>query len=102
MLLEPDVDQPAEKGAGGEHDRARRELEAGLGRDAGHAVAFEQQVVDRLLEDREPRLVFEATPYRLLVEHAVGLGARRAHRGTLARVEDSGVAIGLVVGRTTV
>ncbi len=51
------------------------------------AVAVERQVVDGLLKQREVRLVLEPAPDRRLVEHAVGLRPRRAHRRALARIE---------------
>ncbi len=54
------------------------------GHDAGDAVALDDQVVDRLLEERQVGLVLEAAADRGLVEDAVGLRARRAHGRALA------------------
>ena len=56
------------------------------------------QIVDRLLEERQIRLVFQAAADRLLVEHAVGLGPRRAHRRPLARIQHPELDPGLVGG----
>jgi hypothetical protein len=89
VLLEPDVNQPAQESAGGEHDRSRPKLDAGLRHDAGDAAAFEQQVVHGLLEDGKARLMLQPTSNRVAIEDAIGLRARRAHCGTLARIEDA-------------
>ena len=96
------MDQAGQERAGGQHDGVRLEANAELrddARDAGvGAVAVERQVVDRLLEQRQVRLVLEAATDRLLVEHPVGLRARRAHRRPLARIEDAELDAGLVGG----
>ncbi len=47
-------------------------------------VAFEDQIVDRLLKKAKIRLVFEAMADRRLVQNAVGLGARRPNGRALA------------------
>jgi hypothetical protein len=78
------MDQAGEEGAGGQHHRFGLEAQADLGDDAGDAVAGDAEVVDRLLEQREVRLVLQPAADRRLVQHAVGLGARGAHRRALA------------------
>ena len=102
VVLEADVDQPRQERAGRQHDGVRLEADAELRDDAGdagiRAVPVERQVVDRLLEQREVRLVLEARANRLLVENAVGLRARRAHRRPLARIEHPELDAGLVGG----
>ena len=81
---------------------SRVEPDAELGDDAGDAgvgaVAIEGQVVDRLLEQREVGMVFEAGADRLLVEQPVGLRARRAHRRALAGIQYAELDAGLVGG----
>ncbi len=61
-------------------------------------IAFEHQIVDRLLEQRQIGLVFQAGPDRLPVKDAVGLSAGRAYRRSLARVQDAELDPGLVGG----
>ena len=61
-------------------------------------VAFEQEVVDRLLEEREVRRLLEAAADRALVQHPVRLGAGRADRCALAGVEGPELDSGLVRG----
>ena len=53
------------------------------------AIAFHDQVVTGLREQGQVRLVFQTATDRLLVQHAVGLRARRTHGRTLARIEDA-------------
>ena len=76
------MDLPGEESACGEHDRARAEFEPKLSYYAHCRVALEQDVVDRLLEKAEMRLVFKAAADGLAVKRPVGLGARRPHGGT--------------------
>ena len=87
VVLQADMDQPGKEGPGGQHDRAPAKRKPELRDDADHAVALEQNVVHRLLEQRQIRLVLEARADRLLVEHPVGLRAGRAHRRPLGRIQ---------------
>ena len=91
VVLQPDVDQAGQEGARRQHDGLGLEAQPDLRDHAGHPrsgpVAVDGEIVDRLLEQREVRLVLEAMADRRLVEHAVGLRARCAHRRTLAGVE---------------
>ncbi len=50
-------------------------------------LAFDDQVVDRLLEQVEIRLRLQRIAHRGLVQHPVGLRAGRPHRRALARVQ---------------
>jgi hypothetical protein len=54
---------------------------------AGDALALEQQVVDRLLNDSQARLVFEVLADRALIENPIRLSTGGPHRRSLARVE---------------
>ena len=49
MIVQPDVDAPAEKRPHRQHDRRRMKFDAELRDDAGHTVPVRQQVVDALL-----------------------------------------------------
>ena len=81
------MDAAAEEGTHREHHRSRSELETHLGARTHHAIAFHQQIVDRLLEQGEVRLGFEGAADEAAVEIAVDLGAGRAHRRPLAGVQ---------------
>jgi hypothetical protein len=96
IILQPDVNQSGEKGSGGKHHRARGEFEPDLGYYARHAVAFEQQIVHCLLENTQPRLVFETGTDSPSVKHPVGLRAGGAYCGSLARVENTELDAGFV------
>ena len=98
VVFQADMDQARQERAGRQHHRVRMEGQADLGHDPDHPVAVQQQVVDRLLEQRQVRLVFEARPDRLLVENAVGLRAGRADRRPLAGIEDAELDAGFVGG----
>ena len=77
----------AEEGAGGQDDPRRANPQSALGNDAAHAVAFHEQVIDSLLKQFQPRLGLDDAADGVAVQHAVCLGARRAHRGALAPIE---------------
>jgi hypothetical protein len=96
MVLEPDMDLAVEEGAGRQHHRAGAKADADLRHGADHAIALDHQVVDRLLEQRQVRLVFQHAADRGLVQDAVGLGPGRAHRRPLAAVEDAELDAALV------
>ena len=55
---------------------------------APHSV-FDQKVVDLALDDRQIGRLPDRLLHRRGVELAIGLGARAAHRGSLAAVEDA-------------
>jgi hypothetical protein len=87
VVIQPHVDAPTEERAHGEHHRRRAELDAGDGQHSTHAVVLDDQVRALLLEQREVGLVLERAPHEGLVELAVRLHARGAHRRTLAGIE---------------
>jgi hypothetical protein len=87
VLRLADVDLAGEEGAGGEHHRGRFEADAGLRDRTAHRVAFDDQVVDGGLEHGEVGLRFHHAADRGAIQRAVGLAARRAHRGTFRCVE---------------
>ena len=60
--------------------------------------ASRQQVRDLGLEQREVRLVLEHRADRLLVQRTIGLGTRRAHGRTLARVQRPELDAGAIDG----
>ena len=89
VVVEADVDLAAEEGAGAQHHRFGAKADAALGDDADGAIALDDQIVDRLLEDLQVGLVFQNGTDRRLVQHAVGLRAGGAHRRPFAAVEDA-------------
>jgi hypothetical protein len=66
----------------------RRKAHAELGHHTGDAVAVQDQVVTGLRENRQVGLVFQAAANRLPIQYTIGLRARRAHRRSLARIEN--------------
>jgi hypothetical protein len=74
----------------------RKKAQAHLREHAHDAVAVQQQVVDRLLEQRQVRLVLDRLADRGAVQRAVGLAARRAHRRALAGVQRAPLDAGAV------
>ncbi len=84
------------------HDRAGAEPDARLRHRADHALAlpgrFDHQVIDRLLEQPQIRLVFEPGADGLLVEQTIGLRAGGAHCGAFGTVEDAELDAGFVGG----
>ena len=82
-----DMDQAAQERAGGQDRRAAGELAAVHQAHAGHGAIGDQQVVDLAFDHREIFRLADRALHRLGVELAVGLGARAAHRRTLAAIE---------------
>ena len=99
-LLQPDVDQSGQERSRRQHDRVGLEGHAHLRDHAGYAGAgaavVDREVVDRLLEQREVRLVLEPAADRGLVEDPVRLRARRPHGRPLARIERAKLDPGFV------
>ncbi len=88
-LLLAAVDQAAQEGAGGEHDRARPEA-AAVGRDdAGGGALFDDEVLDRGLDHLQVGRGADGGLHGGLVELAVGLGARALHGRALGAVEQA-------------
>ena len=98
VVVEPDVDAPAEERADGEHHRARAEFDARDRDDATHDAVLDDEIAALLLEQREVRLILERAPDERLVERAIRLHARRAHRRTLAGVERARLDRGRIRG----
>ena len=99
MVLQADVDEPAEEGAGGQNHRLCMKPGPRLRDHPGDAIAFKDEVIDRLLEDLQVRLVLQLGADRRAIEDAVGLGAGGAHCGPLAAVEGAPLDPGCVSGQ---
>ena len=97
-IVEPDMDAAVQERARGQHHCPRAEPDADLGDGAHHPVALHHQVVHRLLEQHQVRLVFQPRPDRRLVEQPVGLRPGGAHGRPLGAVEDAELDPGLVGG----
>ena len=102
VVLQADVDAPVQKGAGCQNHRLAAKPNASLRHRACHPVAMpvalHRQVVHRLLEQPQVRLVLQPPADGCLVEDAVCLGAGGTHRRPLAAVEDAELDAGLVGG----
>ncbi len=82
-----DMDQAAQEGAGGEHDGPCPDLASVRQRETGDAGIANDQVVGLGFDHREIRDVGDRLLHGGGVELAIGLGARPAHRRSLAPVE---------------
>src|SRR5690348_9304087 len=81
------MDLAGEKRADRQHHPRRADRQTHLRDDTSDAAVLDHEVVDRLLEDFEIRLPLDDAPDRGLVQRAIGLAARRAHRGTFRRIQ---------------
>ena len=98
VVFQSHVDEAGEESPRRQHHRPALEHDAELGSHPGDAVAVEQQVVNRLLKQREVRLVFQPSSDGGLVQHTVGLRAGGAHRRPLGRIERAELDARLVGG----
>ncbi len=93
VVLQAHVDLAVQERAGRQHDGAPAERDARLRDRAGHAVGavhrLDHQVVHGLLEQPQVGLILQPMPNRGLVENAICLRARGAHRRPLGPVEDA-------------
>ena len=78
-VLHADMDQSAQECPRRQHHVARLEDDAQLCTHASHGIALENQIVHRLLEQREIDLVFQARAHRLFVQQAIRLGTGGPH-----------------------
>ena len=83
------MDTTIEKRARREHNRARAKAYADLCDCADDAIALDHQIIDRLLEQPEIRLVFQAAADGSAIQHAIGLRTRGTHGRPFAGVEDT-------------
>ena len=91
-----DMDEAAEKGAGGQHDGAGAKLAPVREPDAGAAPVADEEVVGLAFDHVEIRLGRECGLHGAGIEPAVGLGARAAHGRALAPVEQAELDAGRV------
>jgi hypothetical protein len=89
VVRQPDMDQTIEEGAGGQHHGGASKRMPSCVTTPLTRSPLEDQVVRRLLEQRQVRLVFEATADRLLVQLPVGLGAGGPYRRALGGIQDA-------------
>ena len=92
------MDAAGEESADGQHHGARPKLDARDRHHAAHAFALDDEIAAFLLEEREVRLVLERVTDKRLVELAIGLHARRAHRRTLAGIQRARLDRGRIRG----
>ena len=86
-VLETNVDEAVEKGAGGHDHGPDAEDLVQRGADADHPAALDQDFIHHRLADSQVRLVFQHPLHAQPVEQPVGLGAGGTHRRALAGVE---------------
>ena len=86
-LLVADMNEAVEECAGGEHDRARRQLSAVAGADAEDAAIADQQILGPAFQDFEIGRGADRCLHGLPVQLAVGLRPRPLHRRALGAVE---------------
>ena len=89
MVVQAHMDLAIQEGAGGQHHGLAAELDAHLRDGTDHAVALHHQVVHRLLEQPQIRLVFQHFADGRFVQNAVSLCPRSAHGGAFGTVQNA-------------
>ena len=91
VILHAHMDAPAKERAHGHHHAGRLDANPDARHHPAHRVPVDDEVGDRLLEQREPWRALQHPANVAPVERAIDLGAGRPHRGTLAGVEGAEV-----------
>ena len=86
VVIQADMNLAVEESADRQHHGAGAEFQAHLRYGADDAIVFDDQILDRLLEDHQVRLVFQRGADRLTIKHTVSLSARGANSRTFACV----------------
>ena len=86
-LLQAHMDHTAEERTNGKDDRACAEFETHLRHDAANPARFHHQVLNRLLEHRQARLIFDDVANSHSIQLPVSLGSRRPHRRAFTRIQ---------------
>ena len=100
VVVEAHMHFAVQEGSGRQHHSPGFEANAHLRDNAGHSIAFNNQIIAGPLEQPQVRLVLKPTPNGCPVQHAIGLGAGRAHRGALRSIQDAELDAGLVGRRS--
>ena len=100
IIIQPYMHLAIQEGARGEHDGLRPEPDAQLGDDAHHPVAFQQQVIHRLLEEGQIGLILQRLPNGLAIQDTVCLGARGSNRGAFTGIEDPELDASVIGGNS--
>lgn len=96
VVVQANVNLAVEERASGQHHGTSAEAQPNLRDGTDNAVAFNDQVFDGLLEQPEIRLIFQTMTDRLLIENAVGLGARRTYGRPFRRIQNAKLDAALV------
>src|SRR5579871_368666 len=96
VILQPDVDEALEKGAGGEDHTLGLEGLTDLRFDAAHAPVLDQQPLDARLADGQIGRDLEHPLHARAIGCLVGLRAARPYGRTFARIEEAELDSGLV------
>lgn len=89
IVLQAHVNQAIQERTRSQHHGLGAELQTDLGNGTDHAIALHHQVFDRLLEQPEVWLVFQAATDSLAVQHPISLSARSANCWPLRSIEDA-------------
>ena len=92
------MDQARQERPSGQYHRLGAEFQAQLRNDARDPIAFDDHVIDRLLDKEQVRLVFQAAANGVAIKHAVGLCAGRPDGGAFRGVQRPELNPGLVGG----
>ena len=93
------MDLAVQKCTGRQHHGLGAELDTDLRHGTDHTVAFNHQVIHRLLEQPKIGLIFQHAADRRLVQHPVGLGPCGAHGRAFAGIENTELDARLVRGQ---
>lgn len=72
------MDLAVQEGADGQYHRFGAEFQAHLGDGAHYAIVFDDQILNRLLEDHQVGLVLQRGADRLAIQYAIRLRASGA------------------------
>ena len=99
VVVQPHMDLAVQKSPGRQHHRAAAKADTHLRHGAHHPVALHHQIVHRLLEQPQVRLVLDHAANRGLVQNPVCLGTGGAHGGAFARIQNAELDTAFIGGQ---
>ena len=96
VIIHTDMDQAIEKGSYRQHHGFGAKLKTGLGNNTDDGIAFQQQIITRLLKDPQVWLIFQSGSYGLPIQLTIRLSSSGSNGGAFGSIEGSKLDPGVI------